>query len=250
MNRYAFLEHPGILAFAHRGDGDTAPENTAAAFQSAVSMGFRYLETDVHCTKDGVLIAFHDDRLDRVTNARGRIRDLDYGEVKRARVHDREPIPLMEALLGDFPTTRFNIDPKSDAAVGPLIDVIKRTGSADRVCIGSFSDHRLRQVRAALPEVCTSMATWETARARLSTVGIPLRGLQAACAQVPVRWNGIRVIDRLFIQGMREQGIQTHVWTVNDETEMQRLLEMGVDGIMTDRPALLKQVLMARGQWS
>jgi len=250
MNRYAFLEHPGTLAFAHRGDGDAAPENTAAAFQSAVNMGFHYMETDVHCTRDGVLVAFHDDHLDRVTNASGRISQLDYRDIAKARVHGLEPIPLMEALLGDFPTTRFNIDPKSDAAVIPLIDVIKRTAAADRVCIGSFSDQRLRHVRAALPEVCTSMATWETARARLSTMGLPLGGFKAACAQVPVRWNGIRVIDRLFIRGMRERGMQTHVWTVNDGQEMRRLLDLGVDGIMTDRPALLKQVLVARGQWS
>ena len=250
MSHHRFLDHGGILAFAHRGDGDAAPENTAAAFQSAVDMGFKYLETDVHCTRDGVLLAFHDDRLDRLTDARGHIAQLDYHQVNPARVKGLEPIPLMEELLGDFPNTRFNIDPKSDAAVAPLIDVIKRTGAADRVCIGSFSDRRLLQVRHALPGVCTSMATWETARARFATVGLPMGKFQAACAQVPVKWNGIRVIDRRFIQGMKNRGIETHVWTVNEEAEMHRLLDLGVRGIMTDRPALLKAVLIARGLWA
>ena len=111
MPSHAFLEHDGILAFAHRGDGEAAPENTAAAFESAVGLGFRYLETDVHCTRDGALIAFHDDRLDRVTDQRGSIARLDYKDVAGARVSGREPIPLMEELLGNFPEIRFNIDP-------------------------------------------------------------------------------------------------------------------------------------------
>ena len=249
MPSHAFLEHDGILAFAHRGDGEAAPENTAAAFESAVTLGFKYLETDVHCTRDGVLIAFHDDRLDRVTGERGRIAELDYPDVARARILGREPIPLMEDLLGEFPDTRFNIDPKSDAAVGPLIEVIKRTQAHDRVCIGSFSDKRLRWVRSVLPGVCTSMATLETTRARLSSIGLPIGGLRAACAQVPVTWNGIKVIDRRFVHAMKTRGLQTHVWTVNEPQEMRRLLDLGVDGLMTDRPAVLKEVLLARGQW-
>ena len=102
MPSHAFLEHDGVLAFAHRGDGEAAPENTAAAFESAAGQGFRYLETDVHCTRDGVLIAFHDDRLDRVTDQRGSIARLDYADVAPARVLGREPIPLMEELLGNF----------------------------------------------------------------------------------------------------------------------------------------------------
>ena len=190
MPSHAFLEHTGVLAFAHRGDSEAAPENTAAAFESAVAQGFQYLETDVHRTRDGVLLAFHDDRLDRVTSDRGRIAALDYSVIARARVHGREPIPLLEELLAAFPLTRFNIDPKSDEAIEPLIEVIRKTSAQERVCIGSFSDKRLRHIRAALPGVCTSMATFETTRARLASIGVPTGVLQAACAQVPVWWNG------------------------------------------------------------
>ena len=250
MKKSSFLDNQNILAFAHRGDSEAAPENTAAAFQSAVDLGFRYLETDVHCTRDGVLIAFHDDRLDRVTNQKGRIKKLNYADVACARVDNSEPIPLMEELLGDFPDIYFNIDPKSDAAVQPLIEIIKRTASEDRVCVGSFSDRRLRQIRSALPEVCTSMATYEAARAKLNSLGVRLGSLSANCAQVPVRWNGVSVVDRRFIQTMKGQGILVHVWTINDGSEMHRLLDMGVDGIMTDRPSVLKAVLLERGSWN
>ena len=250
VKKFPFLDSQNILAFAHRGDSEAAPENTAAAFQSAVDLGFRYLETDVHCTRDGVLIAFHDDRLDRVTNQKGRIKKLNYADVACARVDNSEPIPLMEELLGDFPDIYFNIDPKSDAAVQPLIEIIKRTASEDRVCVGSFSDRRLRQIRSALPDVCTSMATYEAARAKLNSLGVRLGSLRANCAQVPVTWNGVSVVDRRFIQAMKAQGIPVHVWTINDASEMHRLLDMGVDGIMTDRPALLKSILISRKQWS
>ena len=250
MPSHAFLEHDGVLAFAHRGDGEAAPENTAAAFESAVGLGFRYLETDVHCTRDGALIAFHDDRLDRVTDQRGSIARLDYKDVAGARVSGREPIPLMEELLGNFPEIRFNIDPKADAAVGPLIEVIRRTRAQERVCIGSFSDKRLKQIRTALPGICTSMATLETTRARLSSIGLPVGRLQAACAQVPVVWNGIRVIDRRFVTAMKSRSLQVHVWTVNEPKEMDRLLDLGIDGLMTDRPAVLKELLVKRGQWA
>lgn len=249
MPSHAFLEHTGVLAFAHRGDSEAAPENTAAAFESAVAQGFQYLETDVHCTRDGVLLAFHDDRLDRVTSDRGRIAALDYSVIARARVHGREPIPLLEELLAAFPLTRFNIDPKSDKAVEPLIEVIRKTRAQERVCIGSFSDKRLRHIRAALPGICTSMATFETTRARLASIGVPTGALQAACAQVPVWWNGIKVVDHRFIRAMKARGLHTHVWTVNQREEMNRLLDLGVEGLMSDRPAVLKSVLRSRGQW-
>ena len=156
----------------------------------------------------------------------------------------------MEELLGNFPEIRFNIDPKADAAVGPLIEVIRRTRAQERVCIGSFSDKRLKQIRSALPGICTSMATLETTRARLSSIGLPIGRLQAACAQVPVVWNGIRVIDRRFVTAMKSRSLQVHVWTVNESKEMERLLDLGIDGLMTDRPRVLKELLLKRGQWA
>lgn len=250
--RFAFLEHDGILAFAHRGGALDYPENSAAAFQAAVDLGYRYLETDAYATRDGTLIAFHDDRLDRVTDRTGRIAELAYADVKPARIEGREPVPLMEDLLASFPEARFNIDPKHDGAVAPLAEAIRRTDALDRVCIGSFSGARLARLRAMLgPRLCTSMGPWDTTRLRFSAWGLPMGGFaHIGCAQLPVRQYGVTLVDAALVRRAHAAGLQVHVWTIDDPAEMTRLLDLGVDGLMTDRPAVLKQVLTARGAWA
>lgn len=156
--KYAYLDHPGLLAFAHRGGALEAPENTMKAFEYAVELGYRYLETDAYATQDGVLISFHDDKLDRVSDSKGAIEALTWGEVRKARIGGGEPVPLMEELFERFPDVRINIDPKHDAAVAPLIALIKRMGAEGRVCIGSFSGKRIKQVQDAFDgRVCTSL---------------------------------------------------------------------------------------------
>jgi len=248
-SEFEFLDHPGPLAFAHRGGAGDWPENTMPAFEHAVALDYRYVETDVHVTVDGVLVAFHDESLDRVTDRTGLIRELPWSEVSRARVDGEEPIPLLEDLLGTWPALRVNIDPKHDSAVDALVETIRRTNAVRRVCIGSFSDRRLARVRAALgPELCTSLGPRGTARLKAASYGAPL-SVPAPCAQVPVRAKGVTVTDERFVRGAHRLGIQVHVWTIDDPQEMHRLLDMGVDGIMTDRPAVLREVLEARGQW-
>ena len=156
MARLPFLDWPGPLAFAHQGahfdgaTGENTGENTMESFEAAVALGYRYLETDTHATADGVLVAFHDDSLDRLTDRTGAICDLPWAEVRAARVRDRHEIPLLEDVLTAWPDVRVNIDPKHDAAVDPLVELIRRTGSIDRVCVGAFSDDRLARVRSAL----------------------------------------------------------------------------------------------------
>lgn len=248
MARFAYLDHPGPLAFAHRGAHrpDGPGENTMAAFAAAVDLGYRYLETDVHLTADGVLLAFHDDVLDRVTDRTGVIAELPWSTVQQARVDGREPIPRFEELVTSFPGARINVDPKHDEAVGPLAVAIKRTGCARRVCIGSFSDRRIEQVRGLVGrDLCTSMGPRQIARFLLAARGLPAGPFPAPCAQIPVQLATPR-----FLAAAHRRGIQVHVWTVDDEAEMRRLLDLGVDGIMTDRPAVLKALLEARGQWS
>jgi glycerophosphoryl diester phosphodiesterase len=243
--RFPFLDHPGPLPFAHRGGAGDWPENTMPAFEHAVGLGYRYLETDVHVTADGVLLAFHDDRLDRVTDRTGEIGQLPYREVAEARVEGTEPIPVLEDLLGTFPDARVNIDPKHDASVEPLVEVLRRTGAVERVCVGSFSDRRLRRIRGRLgPALCTSLGPAEVARLR-SGGGARVGG----CVQVPERFRGVRVVDPRFVRRAHRSGLQVHVWTVDDRAAMARLLDLGVDGIMTDRPAVLRDVLVERGQW-
>ena len=248
---WPFLDWPGPLAFAHRGGAGEVPENTMPAFAHAVSLGFRYVETDVHVTADGVLVAFHDDRLDRVTDGAGSIGELPWSVVREARVGGIEPIPLLEDLLGSWPDLRVNIDPKADRAVDPLAEVLLRTGARDRVCIGAFSDRRIARVAARVGgSLCTSMGPRQVARLVAASRGLPgAATITAPCAQVPVRQGRVRLVTERFVETAHRLGVQVHVWTIDDEDEMAELLDLGVDGIMTDRPQALRRTLEARAAW-
>ena len=247
---WPFLDHPGPLPFAHRGGAGDWPENTIRAFAHAVSLGYRYVETDVHVTADGALVAFHDHLLDRLTDLRGNIGDLPWSVVSRARV-DGEGIPLLEDLLGTWPQLRVNVDAKHAAAVVPLVDVLRRTNAFDRVCVAAFSDRRLARFRRLTARaVCTSAGPVEVGRLRLASLGVRTGGFVAACAQVPVRARGHVIVDRRFVLAAHRAGVQVHVWTVDEAAEMERLLDLGVDGIMTDHPDVLKTVLRERGLWA
>jgi glycerophosphoryl diester phosphodiesterase len=249
--RFPFLEHPRPIALAHRGGAEEAPENTMAAFENARRLGLRYVETDVQLSRDGALLTFHDDRLDRVTDRRGAIADLPWSELRGARVHGREAIPHLEEALDAFPEQRFVIELKTDRTVEPLTEAIRRTGAIDRVCVGSFSDARIRRARKILgPRLCTSLGRLGVLRLRLASLGLPCGGFVEAAAQVPVRHHGLPVVDKRMLATARARGIQIQVWTVNREAEMEHLLDLGVDGIMTDRPSLLKAVLKRRGLWA
>ena len=222
-----------------------------AAFEHAVRLGYRYLETDVHVTADGVVVAFHDDVLDRVTDRSGRIAELPWTEVKRARVADGHDVPMLEDVLGTWPDVRVNIDPKHDASVGPLVETLRRTGSYDRVCIAAFSDRRLALVRRLTGnQVCTGMGPRAIARLRLGTWSRVTGPFGAACVQVPLNYGRVSVVDARFLVCAQRRGLPVHVWTINDRAQMEHLLDLGVDGIMTDRPAALKEVLERRGQWA
>ncbi|MFI8326717.1 glycerophosphodiester phosphodiesterase [Streptomyces sp. NPDC085529] len=250
--RHPYLDHPHPLPFAHRGGTADGLENTAAAFRRAAAAGYRYFETDVHTTADGVLVAFHDATLDRVTDATGLIRDLPWSEVREARVAGKEPLPLFEDLLQEFPEARWNVDLKTESALAPLVDLIARTDAWDRVLVGSFTEARVaRAQRLAGPRLATSYGVTGVAALRMRSLGLPapLRA-GAVAAQVPETQGGIRVVDRRFVRAAHARGLQVHVWTVNDPERMDSLLDLGVDGIMTDHLETLREVLAARGTWA
>ncbi|MFK4069964.1 glycerophosphodiester phosphodiesterase [Streptomyces sp. NPDC029674] len=249
--RHPYLDHPGPLALAHRGGAADGLENTAAAFRRAVDLGYRYIETDVHATADGRLVAFHDTTLDRVTDATGRIIDLPWSEVRHARVAGSEPVPLFEELLESFPEVRWNVDVKAEPALLPLLDLIRRTGSWDRVCVGSFSEARVaRAQRLAGPRLATSLGTRGVAALRMVSYGVPAALRRSAvCAQVPETHGRIRVVDHRFVRTAHARGLQVHVWTVNDAERMTALLDLGVDGIVSDHIETLRGVLKDRGAW-
>lgn len=244
-----FLDHPTPLAFAHRGGAGHFPENSWRAFEHAVGLGYAYLETDAHATADGVLVAFHDKTLDRVTDRAGAIARLPAREVAAARICGTDPIPRLDELLGAWPDVRFNIDVKDAPAARPLADLIGKAAAWDRVCVTSFSAARLRATRRLLDRpVC--MATSPAGAAALRS-GLPGWLLAPAfarrsvrCAQLPIGLATAPVVGRAH-----EAGLQVHVWTVNDAGLMAALLDIGVDGIMTDETELLREVLVGRGQW-
>jgi glycerophosphoryl diester phosphodiesterase len=258
---FEFLDHPGPIAFAHRGGiGDRCPENSMAAFQRAIDLGYRYLETDAHATADGVVVAFHDRTLDRVTDRRGTIAHLPYAEVAKARIGGTEPIPRLEDVLGSWPDARVNIDLKDAPVIGPLSEVLHRTKAWNRVCITSFSTRRLAQMRARLPlfteqEVCTALGPRGVMALRAKSYGGPtaklvrLAATGVACAQVPYGLGRVPFVTESFIAQAHELGLQVHAWTVNRRAEMERLLDLGIDGIMTDDLTTLRDTLDGRGLW-
>ena len=257
-DEYAYFDS-GFLPFAHRGGAHYEPnvgrENSRHAFEQAVRLGYRYLETDVHLTSDGVLIAFHDERLDRVTDASGVIAELPYDVVRRARIGGIDPIPTLAELFEAFPAARFNIDAKSARAVDVLARIIAEQDAYDRVCVSSFGIRRLHRLRRLVGRRTASAA---------SSVGIAVNCFApwltavldspAPVLQMPVdrRVFGRRLellTDRL-LRTVHAHGKQVHIWTIDEEPELERLIDAGVDGIFTDRPDTLKSVLERRGRWT
>ena len=265
----AVLDQPGtVIAMAHRG-GALHPEipgseNTLHAFRHAVALGYRYLETDVHATSDGVLLAFHDAVLDRVTDSEGRLSELTAAEISSVRIGGEHAVPTMAELLEEFPGCRFNIDLKSTTAIRPLVELLARARAHDRVCVGSFSWRRIHAFRGATAgRVATAAAPAEVAAFIAPAPGRLLRataGRRLQVLQVPWRHRRRRVtvVTPSFVRRAHAAGVHVHVWTgeensqwvsIDDAASMNTLLDMGVDGLITDRTDVLKDVLLGRGQW-
>ncbi len=254
MSCHPFLDADGPIAFAHQGGADAAPENTMKAFAHAASIGFTHMETDIQATADGVAVVFHDDTLDRATDSTGRISDMTWKVVRRARVAGTEAIPRLDELLEEFPDLLFNLDPKIDQAVDPLVEVIRRSRSLDRVCVCSFSDRRTHQVRRRLGDgLCVGAGPRAVLRLVAASWSLPwptpLGPPRCHVAQVPIAIRGAPIVRAGFVTAAHRRDVAVHVWTIDDPAEMHRLLDLGVDGIMTDRPEVLRQVMIERGHW-
>lgn len=252
--RYAFLDGPTPVAMAHRGGAIEHLENTMPAFEACVALGYRYLETDVRVTVDGELVVFHDPTLDRVTDRTGRVEALPWRDLEGALIGGREPIMRLEELLGAWPDVRFNLDIKAAGVLAPLVRLVRRMKVEDRICLASFSDARVAAARRLFgPDVCTSLGPRGVAALRLSSYSPRAAGLvriQAGCAQVPLQLGGRPLVDERFIEAAHARSLQVHVWTVDSEPAATEMLELGVDGVMTDRPAMLRDLLVSRGQWT
>lgn len=250
MSPHPFLDHPLPIAFAHRGGAREAEENTMPAFERAVGLGYSHIETDVRATRDGVAVLFHDETLGRMAGRPERVEELSWAELSGVRLKGGGQVPRLDALLGAFPGLHLNLDAKADAAVEPMAEAIRATGALSRVCVGSFSGARTARLRALLGEgLAWSPAHAGAARVWLGGLGLPVGRPGFHALQVPLRHRGIPVVTRRFVRAARARGVQVHVWTVDEAAEIERLIDLGVDGIMTDRPSLLREVLVRRGQW-
>lgn len=247
---FAFLDQPPPLAIAHRGGALEAEENTAEAFVRAAALGYRVIETDVQASRDGVAVLHHDETLTRMFHRPERISELDWSDLARLRTAGGAALPRLDAVLHAFPDLRFVLEAKSDAAVPPMAEAIRTTAALSRVCVGAFAAGRTRALCQALgPQLAWSPAHVGVARVWLAGWGLPVGTPRCAALQVPERFRGVPVVTRRLVRAAHAAGIQVHVWTVDTPEDMTRLLDLGVDGLMTDRPSLLRRVLDARGLW-
>lgn len=258
---------PTPVAFAHRGGAALWPENTLEAFRGALELGFRYIETDLHMTRDGAIVCFHDATLERTTDGVGRLRDL---RLDRLRALDagyrftpdgeRFPfrgqgivVPTLEEALALHPALRLNVEikqrePAMEAALWRAID---RLDAHDRLLVAAEHDPLVHRFRALRPGA--SMPTSPGARGVFRFWAGVRTGLHRFdrypfdALQVPVAWNGLTVVDRAFVEAAHDHRLRVHVWTIDEPDEMHRLLDLGVDGVMTDRPDRLAEVFAARG---
>ena len=250
MSFHPFLDHPRPIPFAHRGGALEAEENTMEAFERAVALGYTHIETDVQVTRDGVAVIFHDDTLERMTGDAMRVDALDWADLARLRTKGGAAIPRVEEVLEAFPHGFFNLEAKSGAAVAPLAQVIGRAGALARVCVGAFDPAHTARLRGLLgPGLCWSPAHRGVARIWAAGWGLPTGRPAFPVIQVPPRYRGIPVVTRRVVAAARARGVQVHVWTVDDAREIAHLIGLGVDGIMSDRPTLLRDLLRARGLW-
>jgi glycerophosphoryl diester phosphodiesterase len=252
----------GLLRFAHRGGSKRWPENTLFAFENAYALGYRWIETDVHRTKDGRIVIFHDETLGRTTDGRGRVEDHTLGELQRLDAAFRfspdgmhHPyrgqgitVPHLEEAFALHEDLHLNLEMKGrDPRIAEALwDFIEAHGVHDRVLVASAQDaltERFREV--ADDRVVTSAGArgilrfWMAVRSRTHRfLNVPFQALQ-----VPPTHERLRVVDERFIEAAHQHGLKVHVWTIDDPLEMRRLHRLGVDGIMTDRPEVLLHTL-------
>lgn len=265
---HPFFASPEVLVIAHQGGEGLRPSNTMAAFAHAVALGVDVLETDVHATADGALVLMHDDTVDRTTNGSGTLRQMTLAEVQvlDAGYYWTDDggqsypyrgqglaVPTLRELLTTFPQMRFNVEIKEQEppVAEPLCGLIRELGLAEQMLVASFNETAIVAFRQACPEVATSMVQAEIipffalSKLWLGVIYQP----RVEAIQVPefrggiVPWGDLRVVNGRFIGDAQRHNIEVHVWTVNESDDMQRMLDWGVDGIITDRPDRLLELL-------
>jgi glycerophosphoryl diester phosphodiesterase len=268
-----------VIAFAHQGGSYEGPSSTLAAIERALDAGATAIELDVHATSDRHIVVCHDETVDRTTNHQGEIANLTLAELREmdnaywwiegATVTPGQPderyvergrapkeralgIVTLEEVVERFPKVMLNLDLKrTDPDVEPyeelLANELRRLDRLESVIVGSFHDQAVQRFRTLAPTVATSAATGEAATFYFSMLeGVPSVPPISAF-QVPASYGDVTVVDERFVQTAHDADIAVHVWTINDVDEMNHLLDLGVDGLISDRPTPLAQVLKERG---
>ena len=235
MNSFLDSEFQG---FVHRGDTSIFLENTIEAFQSAISLGYQYLETDLRETSDGKIITFHDPNLKRITGANITISETKFSDIRMRRLPSREIIPTIDELLEEFQDSFFNMDLKVNQIEEKVLKKINSHNALERVCLGSFNSKTIKKINSLEPKILTSMGISQVIMYKFFQ-----KKNISKLIQIPTRWNGIKVITKKFIDRLHNDGLKVHVWTINKEKEMQSLIDLGVDGIMTDNASGLIKVM-------
>ena len=238
-----YLLPSGCSIFAHRGGCLEASENTLESFQYALNIGSQYIETDVQLSQDGKVYIFHDDSLKRIVGIDKNFSDLPSSEIDSIKIFNGNAIPTLEEVLETFPNARFNIDLKTDLVAEPALEILKKHNAQDRVCIASFSDERIDLARKYIPSICTSMGPNQILQIRLGAWKFINPKIVSDCVQIPIYKYGIKLASKTMVDFCHANHLKVHVWTINDAKTMKKLISIGVDGIITDRPKLLKEVL-------
>ena len=243
MEYHSYLQQPGISISAHRGGSLEAPENTLEAFRYSLDIGCQYIETDVQLSSDGIPYIFHDNDLERILGKNIAFSSMQSSEIDGLIIFQKYTIPTLEAALLEFPEALFQIDIKTDEVAMPALKVIQKCAAMNRICIASFNSDRLKRVADAYPEVCLSMGPKEVLKLLLASFKLYNKKIPGNCLQIPIYQYGLKLVTKRFVNYIQNQGLKIMVWTINDSKTMQSLIDMGVDGIITDRPSLLKKLI-------
>jgi glycerophosphoryl diester phosphodiesterase len=252
---HPFLQQQGLIVMAHRGGGGRWPHNTLYAFERAAALRVDVLELDIHMTRDGVLVVMHDSTVENTTDGSGAIRSMNLKELKALDAgyqwtddggasfpfrNKGIQVPTLQEILEAFPGLRLNIDikPQAPGIVEPFVRLLSDYRKLEKVMVGSFHDEQLRRFRRLSPATATAAGVQETRlfyavnRVRLAAIYSPA----AQAFQVPEWAEGRQIVTRRFIKNAQRHRIQVHVWTVDEIEDMQRLIEWGADGLITDYP--------------
>ena len=245
-----FIRSTNIVPIAHRGASLLASENSFESFRKAFDLGYRVIETDIHSSKDGTAYIFHDITLERLTGENLKISDLKDVDIDSLKINNSSIIPRLSNVFEEFPEGLFNLDAKTWKSTKPIVDTIQNMGCRSRVCIGSFNDRRVNAIIKELGlETCHSMGTSNVIKFYLGAqLGIE-QHFTSQCIQLPIKMFGISLTTRKVLSYARKLGIKIHFWTINNPVIMQQLLELNVDGIMTDDCVLLKEIMKEQNKW-